>query len=278
MPSAESGDSAPPTIDTVDAAWSLSDATAAALSPTFAPFLPFFVRETFRTRGSVRVLRGAGEVAGVHLLRASEGVGTIFAADRASAERLFAARGATAAFAEHRLEPTAEEYRIYAASLEPTASPHRFRHDVRRARADDAPELLELMRGVYGLVDPTWFEAPPAPEEQAFVVALDGRLVGAAWVTVVGAHARLHSLSVAPRCRGLGIGADLVRARLWFAGQLGARDALSEIAASNVASCGAAERAGFRATGAIYEHCPANGRDVTSSAPRSSDRPSPSYR
>ena len=72
----------------------------------------------------------------------------------------------------------------------------------------------------------------------------------------VGAQARLHSLTVRAPHRRLGIGTDLLAARLLWARRMGCERILSEIARDNMPSQLIALRAGMRRVGEIYFHRP----------------------
>lgn len=157
-------------------------------------------------------------------------------------------------FAEHRLDPGAEPFGVFVAPLPGPGELPRGRHPVRVPTAAEMPELLRLARELDGRVDEPWFRTPAPPNERAFVVSIGTALAGQGWVSVVGDHARLHSLMVRPAFRRLGIGTDLVAARLLWARSSGAREALTEIAEGNLASRRIYERAGFRERSHVYLH------------------------
>ena len=77
------------------------------------------------------------------------------------------------------------------------------------------------------------------------------------WVTTVGPYARGHSFLVHPRFRGVGIGTDLLRARMEWLRSLGARQVVSEIYDGNRASFIAAERAGMACVSEMFHYAAA---------------------
>jgi GNAT superfamily N-acetyltransferase len=232
----------------------LAGADLADLTVLFAPLLLHFVEETVGTGGAVMVSRESSGIDGIFLRQDAQKVGSIFARTREAAEALFRTRGDLSVFSEFLLAPDAQPYPVYAAELDGWDPTHRFAHAVRSARPEDVPSLVRLMGEVYDRVDELWLRAHPRPGEHAFVAEIGGRICGAAWVTVVNGVGRLHSLSVAPRYRRLGVGTDLWYARMLFARQAGATRVLTEIAESNVASRAIAAAGGMRRIGQVFEH------------------------
>lgn len=245
----------------------------APLSEWFDPFLPLFAKDALRTGGTVEVAEVEdGRLRGLALTGSSEGVGSVFTRTRAIAQRYLDRREPAGIYLEAPGGSGAEPVELFAASLPEWAPEERLRHPVRIARPDDLPRLRGLMRGELGPgVDP-WIATLPRPEETAFLCEVDGRPVGVSWLTRVGVFARGHSFLVAPRYRGLGIGTDLLLARMLWLKRTGARRVVSEIYDGNAASRAAAERAGMALVGRMYHLRPPARADgpVRSGARRSS--------
>ena len=70
----------------------------------------------------------------------------------------------------------------------------------------------------------------------------------------------MHSLAVRPMYRHLGLGTDLLFARLLWARAAGARSVLSEIADQNLPSRAVAEAGGMRRVGEIFFYPPSEPR------------------
>ena len=224
------------------------------LSGYFAAFLPHFAAETVSSGGTVLAVPGPNGIDGLFLRRETERIGSIFARTPDAALRLYRTRGPMAVYSEHRLDPGAETYPVLATDLVDRAPPHRFRHTVREAGAGDAADVGRVLADVYGGADTAWLAASWSAPEHCLFAELDGRPVGVAWVTVVGALARFHSLSVVPRYRGLGIGTDLWHARALRARTAGAARAITEIAESNGASTAISTAGGMRRIGQVFEN------------------------
>ncbi len=226
------------------------------LSPWFNPFLSHIARETRRCGGEVRVVREEGTVAGLRVSDPVERAATVFTRSRSIAETAVRGRGPYGMYADFSLDSPADPFAIFSTSLEVPLPPHRFRHLIRPFSNEDVPAVVDLMREVYGAVNERWFVDLPAVSETGFIAEVEGRPVGVAWVSRVGAHARLHSLTVRAPYRRMGLGTDLLFARLLWARNAGARTALSEISEENVASQAVASRGGMRRVGQIYFHRP----------------------
>jgi len=228
----------------------------ADLSPWFNSFLPYFVQEARRCGGEVRVVRDAGVVGGLVVSDPVERVASVFSRSRSIAEWFVRGRGPSGMYSDFSFEPRGEVFDIFVTPPGAELPPHRFRHPIRPVVADDLPAVLELMREVYGGVNARWFEGLEATPEAGFIAEAGGRPVGAGWVSVVRNHARLHSLAVRASHRRMGLGTDLLFARLLWARRAGAIDVLSEISERNAASRSIAVRAGMRRVGEIYFYPP----------------------
>ncbi len=250
----------------------------APLSEWFDPFLPTFARDALRTGGSVEVAEVDGVVRGLLLTGASEGVGSGFTRTRSIAERYLAGIEPPGLYLEAPWAPGGEPVEIFAADLRDWVPREGIRHPVRIATPEDLGPIRSLMRELLGPgVDP-WIATLPRPEESGFLCELDGRAVGVSWLTRRGPYARGHSFLVHPRYRGIGIGSDLLTARMHWLRRTGGRQVVSEIYDGNVASRTAAERAGMARVGQLFHfvRSPRARPPATSGGPRSSGSSWPS--
>ena len=219
------------------------------LSDSFNPFLPRFVREALLGGGEVWVSREDSAANGLLLYNVIEKVGSIFTRDARVARRLFEVKAAGAFFSEFSLSTKAEMYPVFAVEPAERADSHPFTHPVRMARRSDHPAIIRMLNEMYGPIDTRWLQVASREEERCFVVDLAGEIAGVGWVSVVGAYGRLHSLSVRPHYRRIGIGTDLWHARILWAQGAGARRIISEISEHNVASLAIARAGGMRRIG-----------------------------
>jgi GNAT superfamily N-acetyltransferase len=235
---------------------------SADLSPWFNPFLSHFVRESLRTGGTVLAAFEEGEVRGLALTDPLERTRSIFARSPELAQALAGRPEGWGVFSPYAGGPTSEAYGVYETCPGGEAERHRFRHRVRSVEPSDGPAILALTGEVYGAVNPRWFEGLAPTPEVGFVAEVDGEIAGVAWVCVQGTSARLHSVAVRAPFRRLGLGSDLLFARLWWAQASGATRVLSEIADANVPSRSLAERGGMRRVGEMY-YIPAASADAS---------------
>ncbi len=231
-----------------------------ALSDWFDPFLPLFMKDALRTRGEVEVAERQGEVVGVYLYSPTEGVGSVFTGSRAVALHYVPGRSPGGVYAERPWVEGGERIAILAADLRDWVASGPIRNPVRIAEPVDLPRIVPVMREQTGAVDQDWFRTLPRPEELCFFCEVDGRVAGVSWASVVGPHARGHSFMVHPRYRGLGIGTDLLQARMTWLQELGVRTVVSEIYEGNVASTTAAERAGMAEVDWMFHFPPRENR------------------
>ncbi|MFZ1023748.1 MAG: GNAT family N-acetyltransferase [Thermoplasmata archaeon] len=255
----------------------LAGLEVADLSPWFNPYLRRFAEDAERCGGSVQITREDGAVTGLLVSDPDERVSSIFTRSRELAASCVQNRSTDGMYSDFAFEATAEPFDIYVLSTRGPLSEYRFHHPVRSLRSNDLPAVVDLMREVYGLVNPRWFEGVPRSTEAGFVSEIDGRVAGVGWISTVGRFARLHSLTVRAPYRNLGLGSDLLRARLLWAEQAGVTEVLSEISRLNAASQALAVRSGMRRVGEIYLYRPRGPVDsgATSEAPRSSDSARP---
>ncbi|MGD1100156.1 MAG: GNAT family N-acetyltransferase [Thermoplasmata archaeon] len=228
----------------------------ADLSPWFNPFLAFFLRETERCGGEVRTVRENGTLAGLVISDPAERVASVFTRSPSVAETAVRSRGPYGMYSDFPFDPSSEPFDILATSSCADVPSHAFRHQIRPFSKADLPAVLDLIHEVYGPVNDRWFDGLPSPSETGFVAEVDGRVAGVAWISTVGTYGRLHSLTVRAPYRRMGLGTDLLFARLLWARRVGAEEVLSEISEHNVASLAVAARGGMRQVGRIFFHRP----------------------
>jgi len=234
--------------------------SGADLSEWFNPFLVRFAQETIGAGGQASVAEEEGRAVGLVLSHPAERFASVFTRSPEIAGALVPDAGSASWFAEVDLPRPREAFDILACDLD-RIPPHRFRHPVRQL--DDTSRVGAFVEHAYGGAPLDWLRAARAAGERCLGVELDGTLCGVSWVLVAGGAARLHSLTVRADVRRLGIGTDLVFARLEYARALRAGTAFSEISEHNSASRTIAERAGMRRVGRWYLY----GRPATGWSP-----------
>jgi glycine/D-amino acid oxidase-like deaminating enzyme/GNAT superfamily N-acetyltransferase len=223
------------------------------ISDWFDPFLPLFMKDAIRCAGEVQIAESAEkEVGGVRFVIPTERTVSLFTRTRTVAEHFLDLPSHGEIYTEHEWVPGGDIIHIMLADLRDWSPDRPLRNPVRVATEGDLPMVQALIREVHGPVDLSWFSNLPRPEEVCFVSEVGGRIVGVSWLTVVGRNGRGHSLAVHPRYRRLGIGTDMLIARmLWLQGR-GASQVISEIYAENQSALSAAERAGMAPVGRMF--------------------------
>jgi GNAT superfamily N-acetyltransferase len=99
-----------------------------------------------------------------------------------------------------------------------------------------------------------WVRVALKNGDKCFTVRLDTEIVGLGWVSLVGSIGRIHSLFVKPQFRKLGIGEDILYARLLWLKSKHARSAFSEISRHNSPSTRIGSKAQMRVCGQVYQY------------------------
>ena len=218
------------------------------LSDWFNPFLRTFAREAILSGGRATVACDRDRVLGLALTDPPERTVSVFCRSPVVVGLLRSGLEELSTYAELDLGGPSEPFAIHRTDL-PQPPAHRFRHRVRLLGPSELGGVAALLAEVYGQSADRWLAIAQAEGERCLGVDIDGELAGAAWVLLVGGHARLHSLAVRAGSRRRGVATDLVMARLLFAWSRGARTAVSEISERNVPSQRAAVRSGMRPVG-----------------------------
>jgi GNAT superfamily N-acetyltransferase len=238
--------------DSVADARELSGLSLDGLSAEFRPFLPLFVEQVLRRGGEVLVRRSEDRAEGLLLHVPEERAGSLFAKELASLVALAGERAPASYFVEHRAATVVDELDIWAVDLTAGRPTPPLRHPVRAAAAGDRDSIARLSEAVGGPAEPKWIRPLDESGATCWVADGPGRIVGVGWAERVGGAGRVHSAFVDPRYRGIGVGSDLLEARLRWLAAAGAQRAISEISRSNVVSRRAAERSGMRPSAPMY--------------------------
>lgn len=241
-----------PYVERVTTAGELASTSLSGLSTEFEPFLPLFVDQVLRRGGEVLARRRAGRTEALLLRVAEEHGGSLFGSDLASIVALAAERSPSSYFVEQRAATVVDELDVWAVELGPDRPAPPLRHLVRTAAASDRDAIARLTAAVGGPTEPRWIRPLEESGATCWVAEWDRRIVGLGWAEYAAGRGRVHSGMVDPRYRRLGIGADLLEARLRWLTARGAHRAISEISTSNLGSRRAAERSGMRPVAPMY--------------------------
>ena len=218
----------------------------------FDPLLRHETRETLEAGGEayISATLGGGKD-GLFIYDTWEATGTIFTKSREAFDRFFALKPSSYIFSELEVpELPRETWNIWQLDVDGAPSEHRFRHPV--SMDANVEEIVRFMAATQPGTNLQWIPVALRHGDKCFVNRIDNRIVGMAWVAIVGGMARSHSIYVEPQFRRMGIMRDNLQARLIYLKSRGVHILINEIAESNIPSSKHVEKAGEKVVGKIY--------------------------
>jgi GNAT superfamily N-acetyltransferase len=221
----------------------------------FEPYLQYFVREILGIDGEAYAARTPeGVVSGMFLYDDSEKTGTIYTRSRRVFDYFYRLRPFDFLFAEMKTEHESEIYDIYRVDIGSLAIDHRFSHEISIAGPEDACEIQQFMVSTHPGANRKWVDVALDDGDKCFIVRLGKEIAGLGWLSIVERIGRLHSLYVKPQFRKIGIGEDILYARLLWLKSKGAHSAFSEISRHNSPSSRIALKGNMTACGQIFQY------------------------
>jgi ribosomal protein S18 acetylase RimI-like enzyme len=221
----------------------------------FEPYLQYFVKEILGIGGEAYVCRTPERaISGIFLYDDSEKTGTIYTRSRKIFDLFYEMRQFDLLFAEMKTEHESEIYDIYTVDLENLAVAHRFSHEMSIAEREDASEIEQFMLSTHPGTNKRWVNVALEDGDKCFIVRLGKEIAGLGWLSVVNGIGRLHSLYVKPQFRRIGIGEDILFARLLWLKSKHAHSAFSEISRFNSPSTRIAMKGQMRPSGQIFQY------------------------
>ena len=135
-----------------------------------------------------------------------------------------------------------EAWNIWQLDVEKATVSHKFKHHV--SIDYDAKEIERFMASTQPETNRRWVRVALENGDKCFVVKIANRIVGIAWMSIVGEMARSHGLYVEPQFRKTGIMTDNFQARLIYLKSRHVRTLVNEIAESNTPSANHATKIG----------------------------------
>jgi len=218
----------------------------------FDPILRHETREALAAGGEAYVSQSPEQGKnGLFIYDVWEATGTIFTRSRGAFDSFYAIKPSSYIFSELDVpELPKEVWNIWQLDVDRVPSDYRFKHHV--SMDADAKEIERFMAATQPGTNPQWVSVALRHGDKCFVNRIDNRIVGMAWVTVVGGIARSHSIYVEPQFRRTGLMKDNLHARIIYLKSRRVHTLINEIAESNVASSKHVERAGEKIVGKIY--------------------------
>ena len=221
----------------------------------FEPYLQYFIRETIGAGGEAYVSRTSeGNISGIFVYDGSEKTGTIYTRSRRVFDYFYESRPFDFLFAEMKTEHESEIYDIYNVDLANLAVVHRFSHEISIAEGGDVDEIGQFMASTHPGINKRWVNVALKEGERCFFVRLGKEIAGLGWLSIVNNIGRLHSLHVKPQFRRIGIGEDILFARLLWLKSKRARSAFSEISRDNSPSSRIAAKGQMTPSGTIFQY------------------------
>ena len=221
----------------------------------FEPYLQYFIREVLEIGGEAYVSKTSEDnVSGIFIYDDFEKVGTVYTRSREVFDYFYGLKPFNFLFAELRTEVESEIYDIYTIELENHDIVHRFSHEISMADEDQIGEIERFMVLAHPGMNRRWIRVALKNGDKCFFVRLGSEVAGLGWVSFVKNIGRIHSLFVKPQFRRLGIGEDILYARLLWLKSKHARSAFSEISRNNSSSVRIASKAQMKVCGQVFQY------------------------
>jgi GNAT superfamily N-acetyltransferase len=221
----------------------------------FEPHLPHYVRETLAIGGEAYVSRTLdGTISGIFIYDIVEKSGTIFTRSKEVFDYFYELKPFDCLFSEMKTQHEYEIYDIYTIDLANLAIDHRFSHEISIADEGHRDEIEQFMVSTHPEINRRWVNVAMKDGDKCFIVRLGNEIAGLGWLSIVNGIGRLHSLFVKPQFRRIGIGQDILFARLLWLKAIHARSAFSEISRHNSSSSRIAMKGEMRVTGQIFQY------------------------
>lgn len=221
----------------------------------FQPYLEYWIKETLEIGGEAYISEtAAGNSSGLFLYDDYEKAGSIFTRSREVFDYFYALRPFKSIYSELKTEHPKEVYDIHTIELENNSLDHTFSHAISVADMELIEEIRQFMLSTHPGTNPRWIDVALRNGDKCVTVRLGDEIAGVGWLSLVNGIGRLHSLFVKPRFRKIGVGLDILFARLLWLKSKHARMALSEISVNNIQSSRISSRGGMRVSGKVYQY------------------------
>ena len=218
----------------------------------FDPILLYEAKEALEADGEVYLSKSpGGPTNGLFIYDSYEATGTIFAKTREVFNNFYPLKSSSYIFSEYEAaEHPKEAWNIWQLDVDKAPLNHRFKHHV--SMENNAEEIERFMALTQPETNRKWIRVALKNGDKCFVVKIANRIVGMAWMTIVGGMARSHGLYVEPQFRRMGIMRDNLQARLIYLKSRHVHTLINEIPESNIPSSSHARIAGEKIVGKLF--------------------------
>ncbi len=221
----------------------------------FSPHLSHYVKEILGIGGEAYMSKSSDDtMSGLFIYDDAEKTGTSFTRSRNVFDYFYKMRQFNSLFAELRTEHECETYDIYAIDLDNRGIDHSFSHEISVAEHGDVREIEHFMALTHPGINRKWVGVALDEGDKCFIVRLGNEIGGLGWLSSANRIGRLHSLYVNPQFRGIGIGLDILYARLIWLKSMRASSAFSEISRENLPSSRIALKGGMSVSGQVFQY------------------------
>jgi len=221
----------------------------------FAPYLHYHVKEILEIGGEVYVSRFPdAAVSGVFIYDNFEKDGTIYTKSREVFDYFYNLKPFYFLFSELKTDLEKEIYDIYTINTQNLVHDHRFSYEISLLDKENISEVEQFMSLTHPGVNRKWVSVALKNGERCFAVRLGNEIAGLGWVSLVNDIGRLHSLYVKPQFRRIGIGEDILNARLLWLKSSNARSAFTEISRRNIPSSNNVMKTGMSVAGQVFQY------------------------
>jgi GNAT superfamily N-acetyltransferase len=221
----------------------------------FEPYLEYHTKEVLEIGGEAYVTRTPdGITSGLFMYDGSEKSGTIYTKSREIFDYFYELKPFNWLFSEMKTEHKNEIYDIYTVDIENLDFVHKFSYEISMAEKGHIDEIERFMASTHPGINKRWVSVALKNGDRCFIVRLNNEIAGLGWASLVNEVGRLHSLYVKPRFRRIGMGEDILNARLLWLKSKHARSAFCEISCYNVASSGNVMKAHMRVSGQVFQY------------------------
>jgi hypothetical protein len=218
----------------------------------FDPILHYEAKEALEADGEVYFSKSReGPKNGLFIYDGYESTGTIFAKTREVFDSFYPLKPSSYIFSEYEaVEIPKEPWNIWQLDVDKAPLDHRFKHHV--SMENNVEEIERFMALTQPETNRKWISVALRNGDRCFVVKIANRIVGMAWMMIVGGVARSHGLYVEPQFRRMGIMRDNLHARLIYLKSRHVHTLINEIPESNIPSSRHAANAGEMIVGKLF--------------------------
>ena len=221
----------------------------------FEPYLNYHIKEILEIGGEAYVSKTfEGTISGVFIYDDFEKGGTIYTKSREAFDYFYGLKKFNFLFSEMKTELENEIYDIYTIDIEHLDLAHKFSFEISTMDRANVGEIEQFMSLTHPGINKNWVKIALKNGESCYIVRLSDEIAGLGWVSLVNGVGRLHSLYVKPQYRRIGIGEDILNARLLWLKSSHARSVFTEISRYNIPSSNNVMKAQMKVSGQVFQY------------------------